>query len=209
MKKRLFSSPAAFASTLEAHLASEVGQARRGGDRDGQIPEWLDEALEWDAEPSDDDAGSDGERELFGRVAELTPVTALGAEYRGQLSQWAERHAGPAGSKARALIAELEEICRPGGDWGAGEWVIVFTEYRTTAPVLRNACDQLLTRFDEGGPGYLAGLLAGAVRAVERARRHQSVAVVWTGPESGIATSRLTAATVIDLIGEARQESCS
>jgi cardiolipin synthase A/B len=77
---------------------------------------------------------------------------------------------------------------------------------RATAPVLRIACDHLLARLDGVDPAYLGGLLAGAASAVERARRHQSVAVVWTGPESGIATSRLTAATVIGLIEEARQE---
>jgi phosphatidylserine/phosphatidylglycerophosphate/cardiolipin synthase-like enzyme len=49
-------------------------------------------------------------------------------------------------------------------------------------------------------------LLAGAARAVERARRYRSVSVVWTGPESGIWTSRLTAAAVIDLIAAARHE---
>ena len=49
-------------------------------------------------------------------------------------------------------------------------------------------------------------MLAGAARAVERARQHQSIDVVWTGPESGVTSSRLTAATVIELIAEARHE---
>jgi cardiolipin synthase A/B len=77
---------------------------------------------------------------------------------------------------------------------------------RTPAPVLREACDQLAARLVTGDPGYLAGLLAGAARATERARQHQSLSVVWTGPESGITTSRLTAATIIDLIAEAERE---
>ena len=57
-----------------------------------------------------------------------------------------------------------------------------------------------------GEDAYLAGLLAGAARAVERARQHQSIDVVWTGPESGITTGRLTAAAVTELIGQARRE---
>ena len=77
---------------------------------------------------------------------------------------------------------------------------------QTAAPELRSTCDQLLARLDGGDPGYVAGLLAGAARAVERVRRYQSVSVVWTGPESGIWTSRLTAATVIDLIAAAGRE---
>ena len=76
---------------------------------------------------------------------------------------------------------------------------------RTPAPVLRNACDQLLTRLNGEDP-YLAGLLAGAARAIERTRRHQSIDVVWTGPDSGVTTGRLTAATVTELIGQARRE---
>jgi cardiolipin synthase A/B len=42
--------------------------------------------------------------------------------------------------------------------------------------------------------------------AVERVRRHQSVSVVWTGPESGVSSSRLTAAAVIELINAARSQ---
>src|SRR5579875_3418152 len=56
------------------------------------------------------------------------------------------------------------------------------------------------------GPAYRAGLLAGAARAIEQARRNQSVDVVWTGPESAVTTGRLTAAAVTDLIEQARRE---
>jgi len=59
------------------------------------------------------------------------------------------------------------------------------------AAILRDFCDQLLEQLSANDPVYLAGLLTGAA---------------WTGPESGISTSRLTAATVIDLIAEARRE---
>jgi cardiolipin synthase len=76
----------------------------------------------------------------------------------------------------------------------------------TASAVMRNTCDQLLTRLDRVNPVYLAGLLDGAAHALERAHRHQSIDVVWTGPESGITTSRLTAATVIDLIEQAHHE---
>jgi phosphatidylserine/phosphatidylglycerophosphate/cardiolipin synthase-like enzyme len=69
---------------------------------------------------------------------------------------------------------------------------------------LRDACDQLLRRLHSTEAAYLSGLLAGAGRAVDRGRAYQSVSVVWTGPESGISSSRLTAATVIELIDSAR-----
>jgi len=74
------------------------------------------------------------------------------------------------------------------------------------AAVLRNACDELLAKLSEQNAGYLAGLLAGAAEAIGRARQNQSLHVVWTGPETGSGAGRLTAATVIDLIGQAHRE---
>src|SRR6185437_13125563 len=78
LKKRLFSSPAAFALTLESHLASE--DQNHHSERSGLTAVasgdlgWMDEVLEWDAEPSDDDPGSDDERATFGRIAGLPGI---------------------------------------------------------------------------------------------------------------------------------------
>jgi len=72
--------------------------------------------------------------------------------------------------------------------------------------ILRDACAQLLHQLGHADPAYLAGLLTGTARAVERVRRQQSVSVVWTGPESGVSSSRLTAAAVIELINAAQSE---
>jgi phosphatidylserine/phosphatidylglycerophosphate/cardiolipin synthase-like enzyme len=74
------------------------------------------------------------------------------------------------------------------------------------SPVLRESCDQLADRLPYAEPGYLAGLLAGAAKAVERAHRRQSVSVVWTGPRSTATSSRLTAATIVGLIGQAHSQ---
>ena len=78
LKKRLFSSPAAFALTLEAHLESE--DQNHHPERTVVTPataddtDWMDDVLGWDTEPSDDDPGSDDEREVFGRVASLPGI---------------------------------------------------------------------------------------------------------------------------------------
>jgi phosphatidylserine/phosphatidylglycerophosphate/cardiolipin synthase-like enzyme len=101
---------------------------------------------------------------------------------------------------------------------------------RAASPVVRGACDDLLAagassgerrgedrlgpdrmgerRLDDGGQGdaWLAGALAGAAAAVGRASRAQSIEVIWTGPESDIDTSRLTAPALVALVGEARRE---
>ncbi len=76
----------------------------------------------------------------------------------------------------------------------------------TGSAIVRDTCGQLLHWLRSSEPAYLAGLLTGTALAVERARRHQSVSVVWTGPESGVSSSRLTAAAVIELINAARSE---
>ncbi len=74
------------------------------------------------------------------------------------------------------------------------------------AAVLRAACDQLLARLPAEGSAFIAGLLDGAGVTVERTRERYHLDVVWTGPETRTGTGRLTAATIIDLIGQARQE---
>jgi cardiolipin synthase A/B len=99
--------------------------------------------------------------------------------------------------------ADLRQLARAAAD---GVAAVRALRAATAAPVLRNACDQLLAQLASADPSFLAGSLAGAASTVERAHRHQSVDVVWTGPESEVTTGRLTAATVIDLISEARQE---
>ena len=88
----------------------------------------------------------------------------------------------------------------------AGEPGVRQLRATTGSAIVRDACDQLLHRLSYAESAYLAGLLTGTARAVERARRHQSVSVVWTGPESGISSSRLTAAALIELINAARSE---
>jgi superfamily II DNA or RNA helicase len=170
LKKRLFSSPAAFAITLESHFASEAAESGHG--RAGateELPDWLAEALEWDEEPSDDDVGSDDEREAFDRVAGLvTSGSSMETAYRRQLAAWAEQHAEPADSKAKKLIAELNRVCRPDGDWDEGERVIVFTEYKAT----QNWLAGLLTAHRLGGDRL--GLLYGGME--ERKREHLKAA---------------------------------
>jgi superfamily II DNA or RNA helicase len=169
LKKRLFSSPAAFALTLQSHLDSEESETAANGGAIDELPNWMTEALEWDDEPSDDDAGSDDERELFGRIAGMTRVTgSMEAAYRSQLTAWAERHAEPADSKARALIGELNRICRPDGNWDNGGRVIVFTEYKATQQWLAG----LLTARGLGGERL--GLLYGGMD--ENRREHLKAA---------------------------------
>src|SRR6185437_7113135 len=138
---------------------------------------WMDEVLEWDAEPSDDDPGSDDERATFGRIAGLpgifeevmvTEDSRMEAACRRQLTAWAEHHAQPADTKAKKLVEELNAICRPDGDWDKGERVIVFTEYKATQQWLAG----ILTARGLGGERL--GLLFGGMD--EHKREHLKAA---------------------------------
>lgn len=77
---------------------------------------------------------------------------------------------------------------------------------RSAAVVTRNACDRLLAVLSSCSPDYLAGALVGAARSASDQRRSGTVDVVWTGPQSGLRTNRLTSAVIVDLIAQASQE---
>ena len=191
LKKRLFSSPAAFARTLGAHRAT-LARAERasnaaapgisGGANDDldDLPPWLTEALSWEDEPSADTNDDDVEADLLDRAATLLdPPDDRATALLEELTAWAGRHAEPEDSKARSLVAELTAICRPGStpgpaaasaantDW-SDERVIVFTEYVDTLNWLAG----VLTARGLGGEHL--GLIYGGMD--ERARDHLKAA---------------------------------
>ncbi len=137
LKKRLFSSPAAFARTLAAHRAtvarsaapgngSAVGDST-GGVTDEDVPEWMVDAFGWEDDPDPESAESD----VLSRAATATGALDVDqAALLDRLTSWAQRRAEPADSKADALVAELRRLC-PAGTTGR---VIVFTEYGTYRP---------------------------------------------------------------------------
>lgn len=115
----------------------------------------------------------------------------------------------PAGEWAGRIAEQLpaHDVLQLAGAAASGRDAVRCLRAQASAPAVRNACDIVLRELDRDvAPGYAAGLLVGAAAAVLRAHRHQSVNVVWTGPESGVTTSRLTAATVIDLIDGAHRD---
>jgi len=131
LKKRLFSSPAAFAATLQRHRETlERGPAPRD-------PKPTPGILRRAIDRVDEDYADDGERDQ----AEQEAVEVAGAlidelskrerEILDELARWAERTQGSADSKAEALLGWLDNHLRPGGEWN-DERVIIFTEYRAT-----------------------------------------------------------------------------
>jgi cardiolipin synthase A/B len=77
---------------------------------------------------------------------------------------------------------------------------------RTGVSTVRVACDRLVAELQRGvDASYLAGALASAGLLVADQRR-SSIDVVWTGPDSGRTSTRLTLSVIIDLITSAEHE---
>lgn len=131
LKKRLFSSPAAFAATLNAHIET-LAKAGAAGSSSGDLYD-LYEQVHSDFESDDEfeDAAFDVLRELSEAGEAITPEQQRLLE---RMQAWANSAKGQADEKARALIDQIKEWCCPNGPDGkwTNERVIIFTEYRDT-----------------------------------------------------------------------------
>jgi len=138
LKKRLFSSPAAFANTLEKHRQTlEHGRHKEKTDKlDERI---LHQAiLKLEEEYTDENAAEEVVNDVIIQVSETTPaLTPEQANLLKQLSDWANNHREHEDSKAKAILAWLEEHLRPNGKWN-DKRVVLFTEYRDTHSWLLN-----------------------------------------------------------------------
>ncbi len=137
LRKRLASSPAAFASTLERHIATIEGnrETRRISRLDEGILRRAISRTEEDY--ADDEAREAAEAEAIEEASRrLRPLSVGEKKLLGQLHAWAEQASHQADSKAQALIRWLEQTVRPKGVWSNAR-VILFTEYRATQRWLR------------------------------------------------------------------------
>lgn len=137
LKKRLFSSPAAFYSTLETHRASLERSSQHVGSEVETLFDRLDE--DWD----DDGALTAAEEDaLLAAAARMPVTTSEEKELLDKMSSWAALNSRRSDAKTRCLVAWLKETCCPtqrsNGEriWN-DERVIVFTEYRTTQMYLQ------------------------------------------------------------------------
>lgn len=132
LKKRLFSSPAAFAKTLAKHKETlerkkDVEASTKFDDR------ILHRAIMRAEEEVANEAAAD---EAANEVLELSAGVAapLTGEQRielDQLIQWADKEKNRPDSKAKAIIEWLNQYLKPSGKWN-NKRVILFTEYRDT-----------------------------------------------------------------------------
>lgn len=149
LKKRLFSSPAAFGITLEKHIAT-VGARKVTGIAIRDIDDYADDF-------ADDDEYEIETGEVVSSVSQaLSPLGADEKLLLKQLSEYAAKTSMRPDCKAQTLIDWLKTTLRPKGHWNE-ERVIIFTEYRATQKWLFD----LLAREGFASEGRLAMIYGG------------------------------------------------
>lgn len=156
LKKRLFSSPQAFLTTLEKHrhtLQSERPSAPKRAPL-GVLRRLVDQVEE---EYADDDVYEESTTEVVESTSRQ--MARLSSDERALLDElhtWAQNAVRRPDSKAQKLIDWLSNELQPDGRWN-DERVIIFTEYRATQKWLHN----LLSTAGLSGQGRLMVLFGG------------------------------------------------
>ncbi len=133
LRKRLSSSVAAFAATLERHVATIEGR----GTRDVGQKKFDDRILRRAIAKSEEDYADDAQREAAADEAieevgkHARPPSNDERQMLQHLRSWAQQSARRIDSKATALLEWLSSHLKKGDGW-TNERVILFTEYRAT-----------------------------------------------------------------------------
>lgn len=133
LKKRLFSSPAAFAATLGKHENTIMGRGEPKQTRQrpsmGILRRQIAQIEEEYADDDEYEEAAGGATATASQMqAHLTPRERWLLE---QMKGWANRAAAQRDAKTKALIQWLRQVVKPNGVWN-DERVIIFTEYRAT-----------------------------------------------------------------------------
>ncbi|MEX1263188.1 MAG: DISARM system SNF2-like helicase DrmD, partial [Actinomycetota bacterium] len=136
LKKRLFSSPEAFAETLAVHRRTITGgkDARPIRLTDRVLRRAIDEV---EADHGDETEKDEATADALAAAARVSlPPTDEQRRLLDELQNWAGLARGRSDTKAKTFMDWLEAIVRPTGPDGEPHWsderVIVFTEYRDT-----------------------------------------------------------------------------
>jgi superfamily II DNA or RNA helicase len=147
LKKRLFSSPAAFARTLAVHEETlRSGRTKREAKPTTKALRARFDDLQ--ADVGDDHQLDEIAEEALQLAADAEDAQPSAEEFEilRRLRTWADTAARREDAKAKRLIEWIEETVRPHGMWN-DERVIVYTEYRATQRYLH---ERLVAR-DLGG----------------------------------------------------------
>ena len=132
LKKRLFSSPAAFASTLEKHI-NTIHATPQKNKKDIIGERILHKAIAKTREDyADDQSFESAQAEAVEEASRRAPpLTEEQRKLIVPMRAWAQGAMNQVDSKAQALLEWLEQHLKEGGNWN-NKRVILFTEYRTT-----------------------------------------------------------------------------
>lgn len=132
LKKRLFSSPAAFAMTLAKHIEATKGHKRMVQPKQMTLGVLRRQMAQIDEDYANDEQYEQDTKEAVEAASPLIhDLTGQEQTLLNQMYAWAERAAQTRDSKAEAFVRWLKEIVKPNGKW-SDERVIIFTEYRAT-----------------------------------------------------------------------------
>jgi ERCC4-related helicase len=133
LKKRLFSSPAAFAKTLQQHEETLNGikhQERPASRLNMGILRRQIEQLDEEGDNDDEWEASTGAA-IENAAPLFRPLSVQEQQWLTELRDWATQASKQGDSKYRQLITWLHTHTKPGGHW-SNTRVIIFTEYRAT-----------------------------------------------------------------------------
>ncbi len=161
LKKRLLSSPLAFAHSLEVHRQTlgQAGQAEDTEDPDEALAERLRQraAEEW----ADDEAKARAEEDALQENSRFfRELTVDEQSWLADLQSTIQRLQDKPDSKTQVLLDWIKEHLCPGGRWNR-ERLIIFTEYRDTLAYLK-------TLFEQQGWGERVMALMGGMNVAER-----------------------------------------
>ena len=132
LKKRLFSSPAAFAITLAKHMESVRGHKKVAQPKQMTLGVLRRQLAQIDEDYADDEQYEEDTKDAVEAAAPLIhDLTGQEQALLEKMYAWAERAAQIPDSKAKTFINWLKAIVKPDGKW-SDERVIIFTEYRAT-----------------------------------------------------------------------------
>lgn len=134
LKKRLFSSPAAFAKTLSKYretLSNGFGSKKQNGNyKDEKILHKI--LAKSEEEYADEELAEEAAEEVVELEAEMSvPLTPEQNSLLSRLSEWAIRNQNYTDSKAKAILEWLNDHLKSDGIWN-NKRVVLFTEYRDT-----------------------------------------------------------------------------
>ncbi len=179
LKKRLFSSPAAFRMTLEKHLSSlKKSVDKESKSKKSVAPGILRRRIaQMDEEYALDDEYEEAIQDAVDTASNVFETLTEREKFLlEEMRKWAERATYQLDSKTQRFLKWLEETVKTDGAWN-DERVIIFTEYRAT----QNWLQDLFARSGLGAEGRLLTLYGGMdkdereeVKAAFQARPDQS-----------------------------------